>query len=205
MSQYNFTKIAQVVSDFVKLNQSITELNSLVSDAVDVAFFDVAREKRWPELLLINQTITVNSNLIAGTPAGLDASCMAIDRVRFTSASTTPPFRTWRLFERSGMVPPALQFGKPRAYVLTVGTTGIPIALLPEPFSGMTTSDVLKYDYFKAPALFSSTPTLIYSNMWDTEIIKRAIAWINTYYNKLEQAKAIWMMIPGQQAQPQQQ
>lgn len=196
-NQYTFSTIQDQVVRQCKINSLTTELTTLVSNCIDMAYFDIVRENKPSETLKINQSLSVAS-LAAGTPVNLDVACISVERFRFNAPSITPPLRAWRLIEHTQNVPPAPYQGRPRAYKLTVGTTGFPLAVLPLPYVNIINTDVLTYDYYKAPDLFSTTPTIVYGNSWGTEIIKKAIYYVQTYMNKLDQANAIWATIPGQ-------
>lgn len=182
------TDIIAIVNEYCRLNVNDTALQTFVTDAVNIAFYDVARANPWPELLVQSKT-NVLTPLITNTNFALDANFMKMERVRYTSGG-----RTWGLPPRTGLVPPAIVDGKPRCYFLLQNViNSVPYGLRLEPYANIISGagDFLEINYYKVPTLFDGTNGNI-STMWVDEIIKQAEHYVLTYQNKLEQAKEIW-------------
>lgn len=188
-SSYTFVQFRNIIQRFVKANENDVAQTSAINDCINLALYEVARERRWPELL-ITASLTPNST---GAIIAISATFMEIERLRFTS---TADARTWRLMPRTGLIPPAPIDGKPRCYELVqdTATAANPVAIKVEPFAAIVTGgspDVITLDYYSAPALLSADVDKPKSNMWDMEIIRKAEAHYLRKENKLAQANSI--------------
>lgn len=186
-----FISLQEKVRRLTKISINDAELVQLIRDAINVAMFDTARAHRWPELLQLRVTIVSLAGLDEGIPVKLPDDFMLIERVKFHSNG-----QEWKLFPRTGIVPPAKVEGKPRVYV--IGGEGDTFDyIMVEPFAQVTPSigDAIIIDYYSKPNLLSNDTDQLVSDNWDTEIIKRAANYVYTYQNKLEMAQAMWASI----------
>lgn len=187
-----FNEIKAIVIEFCKVNSNDTALNILVSNAIDIAFYDVAREKQWGEFLILRQALT-----LTGASAGGMIPCpdhTSIEQIQYNNLS---PVRSWELAEKNSLVPPAPLYNKPRSYQVVQGALATPTLyrLSLEPYAGIVTGDTAWISYYMVPVLFStmaSGSTLVGSANWDNEVIKRAEHYVLTYFNKTDQAKELW-------------
>lgn len=181
-------QIVAIVNEFCRINPNDTALQILVTNAINIAFYDVARENPWPELLVTTSTNVLTPLPTNGTFA-LDANFMKMERIRYTSSN-----RTWALPPRTGLVPPSPITGKPRCYVLLQNlVNSIPYGIKLEPYSGIVSgsTDLIEIWYYKVPTLYDGTNNNI-SNNWINEIIKQTQHYVLTYQNNLDQAKEVW-------------
>lgn len=192
-----FLEFKGIVQRFTKVNSTDASVLALIGDAINIAMYDLARENKFTELLKSNVTLTIDN---AGTPAQLPIDLLDVERIRYTDGDTLV---TWRLFPRRGLIPPAPTYGKPRAYELIQDSvTTNQQDVIYEPFIGISVSDRMALDYYKAPAILVNDGDAPVTLTWDNEIIKRAEHYVLTYMNKPEQAKALWMTKLEQMANP---
>lgn len=184
--------IAAAVLIFCKINTGDATLVGLVNDAINIALYDVAREKKWPELQ--SAAIVTVSSLDASTYT-LPSNFMILERVRYSTST-----RTWRLYDRQELIPPAPVFGCPRAYNISgTGEVASPYVMTFEPIP-TNGSDHIKIEYYGTPTLYDGTIGTR-SNMWDAEIQKRAIHYVLTFMGQLEKAKEMWATTLAQMQQ----
>lgn len=207
-----YAAIKSKIQQYVQVNGNDANLLALIDDAIAISVYEIAREQKWPELLVVGQTLDLTTFIASNGLVSLPNVFMQVERVRFYNKS---PLQNWRLPDRMGLVPPAPVSGKPRAYQITEGpalagggvTVYAPYSILIEPFATVdAANDIIKIDYYEMPVLYGlspvaegGTPTTtarIKSNMWDAEIEKRSIVWLYTYYKKLDQADEVWKSIP---------
>lgn len=185
-----FAQAKALVIEFCKINVNDTNLVTLVSDALDIALYDVAREGAKPEFLVVNFAVSLSAitNGMVLIPDNLD-----IERVIYKNNS---PARQWPLADKEGLVPPSPIWGKPRAYRQVSADLSIPtpLRLALYPYDLAISPDSLLIDYYAVPVLFSAmAPGTTYtSSRWDNEILRRANHYVLTYQGKLEQAKEMW-------------
>lgn len=209
-----YSTIKTNVTSYVKLNGSDPTLLAIVDDAIAIAVYEIARSNKWPELLRVGQSLTL-TNLITGFGIViLPQAFMMIERVRFLNHS---PLQNWRLQDRTGLVPPAPIYGKPRAFqIVESSDTVIPNAILIEPYASVDIAqDKIQYDYYEVPTFYGVAPgseggtpsptARIKSNMWDAEIEKRAIHFMQVYYDNVDVAKETWASMLSQMGKPQNQ
>jgi hypothetical protein len=115
---------------------------------------------------------------------------LEVERIRYYDSISS---KTWKLFPRRGLVPPAEVYGKPRAFELVQDpVTPSQQDVIYEPFSTVQATDKLLLTYWRAPNRLSLDADVPVTLQWDNEIIKRAEFYVLTHLNKMDQAKALW-------------
>lgn len=191
-----FAQVLIIVEEFCRINTNDTKLVTLCTNAIDMAFYDVAREQRWGELLILRSSITM-TGAAAGTLLDVPDH-IGIEEVMFKSLL---PLRTWELVEKNQVVPPAPLFDRPRSYQIVQGNLATPtqFRMSVEPFAGILAADTILFSYFMVPSLFSlmTSPNIVTSPNWDNEVIKRAEHYVSLYMGKAEIAQGLWQEILG--------
>ena len=187
--QYTFTQLQALVAKEVQANLNIADNATHIKDSINLALFDITRERGWPELKK-KFRIKPFATASAGTAQALPVDFVMEDRIRFTSNS-----KQWRLLTREGLVPPAPIFGKPRAYVLVAYSqidATRPLGIVLDPYTAIDdTNDELNICYYAYHPLLVAADDTPKSNMWDAELVRRATARYFARDNKLPQAQFI--------------
>lgn len=192
-----YSEIFAIVAALARINTNDTNLTNLVKDAIDMAFYDVAREHRWPELLVLRVSLDLTGAAAGSLIAVPDH--IGVEEVKYINNS---PFRSWELVEKNQLVPPAPLYNKPRSYQIVVGLpeTATNYQMSLEPFELIDEDDdTLLFSYYKVPELFSSMagPTLINSVNWDNQVIKQAEHYVLTFMGQTDKAAEIWKEVLG--------
>lgn len=183
---YTFLEFQDIVSRFVKVENKEPTQQLLIKDIINIALYEVARSQRWPELLKNRVTFSL-VGVDAGGNVPLTPSVLDVDRVIFANFG-----KEWNLPERKGLIPPARVLGKPRCYYKVQGTLPNPISLFIEPFDAVDVIfDQIFIDYFSAPTLLVANSDTPQSNMWDTEIIRKAEQLYLIHNGKIPNAAAV--------------
>lgn len=186
-------------------NASDPETQQLVSDSLNLAYYEVAREgKIKGDRTSVVLTPTVDTSDTPPVPMALPDNFLIVDRVIFREGSI---ISEWEIPEFDGRLVPAppQSFSKPTAYQLTTATTfsgGVSpppaspymgMILIPHAF--VATNDIIYLSYYKLPAAVDwASSDLVLLQEVANEIVARAVNYIFTYQNKLEQGRQ--MMAP---------
>lgn len=185
------TIINQVITK-AKLTASDTTLLVVVKDEINRAIYALARERKIPELFKVNGG-TVNLSLALATPfLPIDLAAEVLEATRFFYITTTAPIKSWDLYPRDSVVPPAAVYGRPNYYEICRGSISPLQAVDFGPRDQIdSVNDVLYYSYYVIPIVLVGDGDLLPSIHWDDEIVRRACANIAIRDNKIEQAQAL--------------
>lgn len=201
MPDPNFAEIQARVKREAKMESTEATIVAFVKDSINRAYYDLAREQPWPELLLPIE-VTLVAGVLAGTLKGiLPNNFLRQQRVRFYDASGPG---TWPLSERGGIVQPAPVYGMPTAYQIQsndVLTDPFHVIII-EPVIGVDiVADRLQLEYYKSPPRLTADADVLVSYNLFEEVIKRAVVYCHIWHNKLGQANAVMAQtMRGQQS-----
>lgn len=183
---FTFLQLQDQVARFVRTENKDNVQIQVIKDLINVALYEVARSNTWPELLKPRVSFAL-TGVSAGGKVVLTSDVMQVDRVQYFSFGTE-----WPLPEKRKLVPPARKLGWPRCYTVVQGTAPSPVALFLEPFNNVDDgTDNIFVDYYGTPPLLVADADQPLSNMWDTEILRKAEQLYLIYNNKIPMAQAI--------------
>lgn len=178
-----FQEFQAKVQRVAKINSRDETLVTLIKDAINVALYDIAREQKWAELLVLRHSLDL-TNAASGTLITIPADFIEAERLRYKVGT-----QIWRLYPVGAVLPPPIISGRPREYQFA---TGSPISLSIEPYAAIEVGDSLLLDYYKSPVELVADEDAPVSNLWDNEILKRAAHYVLTYSGRTAEAQQMW-------------
>lgn len=188
-----FLTLRSEVERMAGIASTDTELVALVKEAVNRAQYDIARETKWAESLIVNHEIALTGILTTPFAVNLPALFLFEERVKFYRAATTT---TWILSPRTGINFPvtnlAGNYQLPQRYAIIQGAAANPYKIQLEPVTSVSeANDKIRLSYFSAPVNMAADGDVVVSNLWDQEIVKRATQMTLIKMGRLPQQQAL--------------